>query len=283
MKILVTGATGLLGGRLVPYIASQGYDVISHGMTKGADYKADLCSIEETNIMLDEIKPELIIHLACLSNVDACEQDKNLAYRLNVLTTENVVKWIENNPGTRLVYISTDHVYDGDSVHKEEEVTIRNTYAFSKYCAEVAASRINSISLRVDFFGKSMTAGRSSFTDWIINALQQKNKITLLTDVYINPLSFETIQKMILMAGLSRVTGIFNLGSRGKISKRDMAHMVAGRFGLDTKCASDGVYADLNFNTPRPANMVMDVSRFEETFKVDLPNIEQEIMSAELI
>ena len=170
MRVLITGATGMLGARLAPYLASQGCKIFSHGMSKKADYNTDLCDVDQTASMLDELSPDVIIHLVCLSNVDKCEDDQDLAYRLNVLTTDNIVKWAEKHEA-RLVYISTDQVYDGEGLHKEEQVTIRNTYALSKYCGECIARSANSIILRVNFFGKSLTPGRVSITEWILDAL----------------------------------------------------------------------------------------------------------------
>jgi len=282
MKILVTGATGLLGGRLVPYLKSEGHEVVAQGFSQSADFNIDLCLSNETYEFLQELKPDLIIHLVCLSNVDLCEKDKNLAYRLNVLTTENIVYWIESNRDSKLVYVSTDHVYDGKNIHLENEVTIKNTYAFSKYCAEIVATKVNALVLRVNFFGKSNTSGRSSFSDWVISALKNNDEIVLLTDVYVNPLSIDTLQKMILMSSLSDKAGIYNLGSKGGISKRDFAHLVASRLNLNLANAKDGVQSDLNLTALRPSNMVMNVTKFEETFNVKLPTIESEILNAEL-
>lgn len=282
MRILVTGSTGLLGSRLVPYLLRKGYDVVTHGMTKLADYNVNLCQPIETYEFLDELKPDLIIHLVCLSNVDICEENKDLAYRLNVLTTENVTQWLSDNKGSKLVFISTDHVYDGCQIHTENNVTIRNMYAFSKYCAEIVATKVNSIILRVNFFGKSFTKERISFSDWVKSSLINKNKVILLTDVFISPLSLETLTEMILLSGLSEQTGVFNLGSKDGASKRDIAHLIAGRMKLDTSTAKDGVQANLNLKAVRPSNMIMDVTKFEKTFGVNLPNITDEILNAEL-
>lgn len=151
MKILVAGSTGLLGGRLLPFLREKGVKVIGHGMSKSADVNMDLSSSVEARNMLDELLPDVVIHLVCLSNVDLCEKDPNLAYRLNVCCLENMIPWFLDHPKTRLVHISTDMVYDGPGLHNEELITLRNTYALSKYMSELVAHQVKGVVLRTNF------------------------------------------------------------------------------------------------------------------------------------
>jgi len=282
MKVLVTGATGMLGSSLVLYLRAKGMDVVGHGRMKAADINVDLCDKNKAFEMLDAVGPDSIVHLVCLSDVDACEKDPDQAFKMNVEALENVVAWINNHGNIRLVHISTDHLYDGPGKHSEGDVTIRNTYALSKYCSELVALQAEAIVLRTNFFGKSKSEEKNSFTDWLIDSLRHKENIILFTDVFFNPLSMETLSMNIHLALQSDVSGVFNVGSRGGMSKYDFACAIASRLGLALDNARAGILEEVNLKAVRPTGMLMDCARFEQVFRITLPSLEDEIKLAEI-
>lgn len=282
MKYLITGATGLLGGRLCPFLVEKGLDIIRHGMHHQADINVDLTSNTHTREMLDHLKPEVIIHLVCLSSVDTCEEDPQAAYLLNICCLKNIVDWINDHPQTRLVHISTDHVYDGPGLHSEEDMTFTNTYALTKYTSELLVLNLNSIVLRTNFFGKSYTSGRQSLSDWVQARSADGNPFMLIKDVMFNPLSLDTLTELILMVSSSDITGVYNLGSHEGMSKRDFSYEISGKIDLDLSMTYDVNIIDIGLIATRPTGMLMDVTRFEKTFKMKLPTLKEEISKAKL-
>ena len=91
---LVTGVTGLLGSSLVPLLKLRGCGVITYARSGDAEYLADLSVTDEVFNLLDKTRPEIIINLVGLTDVDLCETQPNQAYLLNVRTVENIAKWI---------------------------------------------------------------------------------------------------------------------------------------------------------------------------------------------
>ena len=85
----VTGATGLLGSRLVPLLKLRGCGVITYARSGDADCLADLSVTDKVFKLLDKTRPEIIINLVGLTDVDHCETQPNQAYLLNVRTVEN--------------------------------------------------------------------------------------------------------------------------------------------------------------------------------------------------
>lgn len=275
-KILVVGATGLLGTTLTSILKESGYKVIGHGNQQGADVCADLTDRALSKSFFKDMDCDLVINLSALTNVDRCKDSINEAYKLNTLIVENIALWVgENNK--KLIQISSDQVYDGVGPHKESDVVITNAYAFSKYAGELAAQKCQSVILRTNFFGYSKKEGRSSFSDWLLKSFKNKNKIKLLTDVYFSPLEMTTLCEMIEVVIKKFSSGTYNLGSREGMSKRDFAHCLAKNFNLSTDNSQDAIQKDLELSAYRPSDMRMDVSHFEKTFNVKLPLLKNEI------
>ena len=124
-NILITGATGLLGSSLVPHLRKCGHNIYTHGLAAQADVMFNLSDKVKTFQALDEMRPEMIINLVSLTDVELCEEQVNFAYLANTRSVENLVNWIAlSGTDCHLVQISSDHVYDGVGLHMEENVSV---------------------------------------------------------------------------------------------------------------------------------------------------------------
>jgi dTDP-4-dehydrorhamnose reductase len=277
-RILVTGGTGLLGSSLVPFLKAAGYAVTANGHASRADVNCDLADGSACHDVLESCTPDIIINLAALTNVDRCETDLRTAFRLNVQSVENLCEWIGQRGGRcRMLQVSTDQVYDGAGPHREKDVTISNSYAMTKYAAELAAQRVDACILRTNFFGRSSLSGRRSFSDWLLDALHKRQQIRIFTDVMFSPLAIDTLCEMILRVLEMPRAGRYNLGSHDGMSKAEFAISLANVFGLDDSNMQRSLAADFSFKAYRPKDMRMDCTLFEETFDVRLPTLQQEI------
>lgn len=280
MNILLLGATGLLGNTLSKYLRSKDYNISEHGRSTRAEFNANISKKNETNTLLDLTRPDVIINLIGLTDVDFCEANPNQAYLVNVRTVENICDWISNNKNDcHLIHISSDQVYDGSGIHTEDEVNLSNYYAFSKYAGEIAARGVHSCILRTNFFGFSHCNGKESLTDWIYQSINNGRKLSVFDNVLFSPLSMITLSKMIALAIDQRMTGTFNLGSHSGMSKADFSFL----FAKETKLAEENMsrisIEQAGFiKTYRPKDMRLDISRFEDTFSIKLPTLENEII-----
>ena len=280
MRILVSGAGGLLGSTMAPFLAAAGYEIVRHGRNNAqADVTWDLTDQEETARQLGRIKPDTVVNLVALTNVDKCDQDPHSAYLLNVRTVENLVAALKERTNVHLIHISTDQVYDSPGPSRESEIRLKNTYALTKYAGELAAALMPSTILRTNFFGHSLLQGRSSFSDWLLSSLRNRDPITVFTDVVISPLSMGTLCEMVRHAIDRRIKGTFNVGSRGSLSKAEIALAVARIYGLATDNVTLGLCSESGLPAYRPKDMSMDSARFEVAFGVALPGIAEEINS----
>ena len=138
MKILVTGAKGMLGHDLCPILEDNGWDVIETDV-----HNLDITDAKTVESVLNETNPDIVIHCAAYTNVDKAEEDLETARKINVLGTENLAKYCGKNDKT-LIYISTDYVFDGKSetVYKpDSKPNPINNYGLTKLEGELAVQK----------------------------------------------------------------------------------------------------------------------------------------------
>lgn len=274
---MVVGSGGRLGSALVPHLRAGGHDVVTCSRT-GADVMVDLTDQCQVTAALDQVNPDIIIHLVALTDVDQCERQPNLAYLGNVRTVETIAAWMMAQGGSpHLIYVSTDQVYDGAGAHAETDITLTNYYAFSKYAGELAAARVSSTILRTNFFGRSHAPGRPSLSDWLVGALRQGAPINVFEDVRFSPLSLRRLATLIERVAISRKRGLFNLGSSDGLSKADFAFELAAALELPTWSLTRTSVDQAALGAYRPKGMCMDSAEFERAFGVLLPTLKEEI------
>ena len=277
--VLILGGTGMLGASLIPILEENGHSVAIHGHVNAEKYNADLSEVGEAFRLLEIIKPSVIVNLVGLTDVDQCEAHPSDAFIVNVRSVENITAWIKSSSSPcHLIHISTDQVYDGSGLHKENDVTLTNYYAFSKYSGELAARNIDSTILRTNFFGCSHCNMRNSLTDWLFHALTTSEYIQVFEDVLFNPLSMITLSEFIGLTIHRKPLGVFNLGSQEGMSKADFAFAFADELNLSTSTMKRTSTDQVDFlKTYRPKDMRTECSKFESTLGVKLPSLNSEI------
>ena len=127
MRILITGASGLLGTKLSEIALNRNYEVYSaynkHKAIHGRPIQLDVSNRDTIERVFRKVKPEMVVHAAALTNVDKCEVEKELAWRTNVEGTANIARLCRKHDAF-LVYVSTDYyVFDGkNGMYKEADV-----------------------------------------------------------------------------------------------------------------------------------------------------------------
>lgn len=218
---------------------------------------------------INRYKPEFFIHSAGLTNVETCEKKKNYAKKVNYLLTKNIVEiCLKNN--IFLIFISTDHLFDGKNTagySESAKVNPLNQYAKTKVFSEnfIKKKLKNYLIIRTNFFGKG-NRYKKSFSDKIIYNLKKNKKIYLFDDVYFNPISMNYLVKIIFKLYKKKYTGVYNIGTEKKISKF--------KFGVEIakikKFNKDLVYKKSldEFNlTRRPKNMFLKINKIKKIIK----------------
>lgn len=273
-KIVLIGHSGLLGGWVKQSLNDYELICVAHQNNQGE--QIDMSILADATIFLNKHRPEIIINLAALADVDLCEKLPQKAYDLNVVINKNIAIYLKQNSASFCIYISTDHLYDSVKMSKESDLNIKNTYALTKKLGEDVLPIEQSVILRTNFFGRSKVA-KKSFTDWLFESRNSKQVVTLYTDTYFTPLHGRQLADYIKLIIDNPQYGIFNLGSHGGMSKADFAFEFLSLFGAVGPEFKKVKYTEMPNLTRRPLDMRMDVMLFENTYKIKLPKLTDQI------
>ena len=277
-KVLVTGAYGLLGKTLCRILQEKKFIVIKQGRDPNSEISMDLTDLKILKSTLHNLKPNIIINLASLTNVDECEKSADKAYSANVQIVKNLSKYIAKTLNKcHLIQISTDQVYRGTGPHKENEARPINRYAQTKFSGEIVAKGVGATVLRTNFVGKSECPNRDTLSDWFVKSIKSKKKINLFNDVFFSPLEIINLSKIISKIIKFKIPGIFNLGSKDGMSKANFCKKIAKKLNLSLSFCTIKSVKDSSLKAPRPKDMRLNNDLFEKTFKIKLPTLKKEI------
>ena len=276
MRVLIFGGTGQLGASLTNELKEMGYDVKIISRKKCNLQTMDLAMEGRAEEIICEYKPSKVINLIALTSVDECEVDKKMANIVNKEISKKIAFGCRINKA-RLIHISTDQVYSLDKYNSESDYRPINVYGLTKYQGEVAALLENkdSLILRTNFIGKDERKTPKSLVDWMVDTMNKGEELKVFKDVRFNPLNTRDLCKLIGRTMDQNLNGVYNLGSRGELTKYGLAVKLRDAMqDLDIKIRGISV-EELHLKAKRPKCMVMDVAKFEKDFNIKLPDIEE--------
>ena len=273
--ILIFGSNGLFGSFFKKFLKKKKIKYLTVGR-KNCDFNGNILENHFLSNVIKEINPKTIFNFAAYTNVENCEKNKKLAYKLNADLPKKISKIISSK--SYFIHFSTDHIYSGKGPHKENKVNkLLNTYAKTKFLGEKNIKHKNSCILRTNFFGKSVIKYRSSFTDWIYNEIKKNNKFKLFSDVYFSPVSMNSLSNYLLLILKKQIKGVYNLGLNKGMSKQDFVLSFSKNL-RSTKITYNSIsFDDSTLKVKRPKDMRMDCSKIEKKLGVKLNNLIDEI------
>ena len=282
MKILISGSNGLLGCNLKNYFNSKKILFSTIGK-KNCNFEGDISNNKFVEQSIKKFKPNIFINLAAITNVDYCELHEDEAYKINTEFPEVASRILKQiNEDSYMIQISTDQVYSGKGPHIEKNVNIINQYSLTKFECEKKLSNFNAICLRTNFFGNSINTDKLSFSDKIIKASKNKSNIEVFDDVFFSPVSFLTVFEVINKLMKKKLTGIYNLGTKNGMSKKDFAIHLCECFKLDTNYIVGNSLESVNLKAKRPYDMRLNSSKLERDLNINFKNLRDEIKDLRL-
>ncbi|ARM76957.1 dTDP-4-dehydrorhamnose reductase [Acidianus manzaensis] len=262
--ILVTGAGGLLGKKLVKVFDDDVVGVYYKSKPETSRYLSlDLSSLNIKAI--EDLSPDVIIHAAALTDVDKCEKDPGLARLLNVDVTREISK-VAERINAYLVYISTDYVFDGKrgNYREDDEASPINVYGLTKFEGEKEVMRFSSNYLIVRTstpYGSNPASGKDNFALWLLRKLKNGEKVRIVSDQVTSPTLNTNFALMLKECVEKKVKGIIHLAGASPLSRYDFSVLLARTFNLDEGLISPASSSEMNWIAKRPMNSSLNVEK----------------------
>ena len=268
MKLFITGGSGLFGSKLAQKAIAKGMEVSSVENRSQCFYgnpvKLDITDREAVSRVIGIIKPDAIVHAASLTDVDKCELNKDLAWKINVDGTKNILQSIdERNPF--LVYISTDYVFSGEKgcYVESDAADPVNYYGLTKLIAEeLVQTRDEFLIARPSvIYGSSAATGKINFALFVLEKLRKGEKVKAVSDQWNTPTLNTNFADMTIEAIERRLTGVYHLCGATRISRFDFARKIAETFDLDETLIEKACSEQFCWPAKRPQDSSLDTSK----------------------
>ncbi len=262
MRIVVTGAAGLLGSAMVREFLTK------HEVTALNHQQGDITRPDELRQALAAAQPDVIIHTAAIPDLDVCEADPALAYLVNVHGTRHIVEEAKAL-GAALVHISTDAVFDGlasQPYHEDSETRPPTVYGRTKLRGELLARTLSqSWILRIPvLFGP----GKTNFIEKGLRRLAAGEKYAVASDQIGGALYTVDAARTVMQLVEAHRYGLYHLANRGACTRFDLARMAAGLAGLEPGLVQGVPAAAMGRRAVRLQYAVMDMDALS---KVGIP------------
>ena len=278
-KILILGSSGTLGKSLYNFLKKKKqFIIINNGLAKR---KFNLSVPSQISKLLSKIKPDLIINCSAIINIDYCERYKKKSREINVDALNHIFLLKKKlHLKFKLIQISTDQMYNRPKNLPSSEKSrtfIINEYTKQKIKCENICKKNKALILRLNYFAYD----KKNLFYWIVNSIKKNKKMYLFNDIYFNPLSLTSLNKIIYKIANEKIQGkfkgIYNLGSKDFINKSEFAIYIIKKLKKYKFTNYNIVKSDKYFKTNRPQNMRMKTNKFEKIFRIKLPYIKKEL------
>ena len=222
----------------------------------------------------------VVIHCAAITDVDYCEKNPKIAYETNTLIAGNLAK-ICSKLAIKFVHISSDHLFSGLNPFSTEESPLcpQNVYGASKANAEkrVMQSNPESLVIRTNFFCWGPYY-RTSFSDFLINSIREKKKISLYTDIFYTPIYAKYLIEIVHDLVSSNLSGLFNIVGSERVSKYEFGKMVFNIFSGNMKLITKTKYQEQSNSIQRPLDMSLSNNKLKSSLNVKMASLENQIL-----
>jgi dTDP-4-dehydrorhamnose reductase len=270
MRLLLTGASGQLGGYLLRECRAREESVIAwsgrrQGELSGYPLRpVDLADPDAVAAAFHEARPDVVVHSAALATVSACHRDPVQAEQINTRGSA-VLAELADRAKVRLLHVSTDMVFDGErgGYCEDDEVRPVSVYGRTKAAGERAVLACpRNLVVRVSLLFGPTRIGRPTFFDEQVAALREGRPISLFHDEWRTPLSLLVAARGLLALAGSDYTGLLHLGGSERLSRLEMGQRLAAFLRCDPAAIVSTSRMSAVAAGPRPRDLSLDSSRW---------------------
>lgn len=264
-RILLTGANGLVGQKTAEIFSHETEDtlLLSDISPKAEDQgkfnyiPLDITHKEKVKLAVKKYAPDVIINTAAYTNVDGCETERELSWKVNVDAVKNLIIACRIN-SSKLIHISTDYVFDGKTGNYDENSTPnpKSFYGKAKLASEnaVLASGINHTIIRSMIIYGTGKNIKLNFALWLVDKLKRNEEVTIVDDQYGQPTISDDVAVAILRIVERNCSGLYHICGSEYVSRYEFAVRLANIFGFDSKLIIPIKTSELHQAAERPMN-----------------------------
>jgi len=273
-RLLVIGASGLLGSKLISQAKGE-FEVagtcnpLADGCNTSGLEPLDMCSESGVSKIFKELRPDVVIVAAAMTDVDGCEKNPEIAENINAKGPGIVARTCREH-GVRLVHISTDYVFDGNKMDRYVETDATNpvsVYGKSKLRGELAVlSELPTafIARTAVLYGWNPIRSKANFVTWVLKKLRNGEKATLFEDQWISPTFADDLASALIGISGKNESGIWHLVGPDCLDRPKCGRMIAEVFELDERLIIPVPSSSVPLPAKRPAYSCLDSSRVEK-------------------
>ena len=234
--ILLFGATSILGFNLARLFSDMVVPFISPGNNTPVVQKWPVLNLEDpgwSKAIFDQYHPNVLLYCHAVCDVPKCEADPEWAYEVNVRHLQRVLRAMPEH--TRLIYVSSDHVFGGDGTYDEYFPPCPvSVYGRTRVEAEhLVLERPQSLVIRTGLAIGLSPNGRTGHLDWLRYRTQRQLPITIVHDEYRSVVWAEDLAVRVMQLARSQETGIRHISATHKISRVELAQYLLERLGFE--------------------------------------------------
>ena len=283
MRLYITGIAGLLGNNIVKRLVNRceitGVDILDLDIPNITYEKFSLYEKERLRLHIAQVKPDAVIHTAAAVNVDECEENPQWAYKLNKETTGDIAE-ICNELGIKLVYISSDAVFDGESEELYQETDLvnpLNVYAKTKLDGErLVLNYSRNLVFRTNIYGQNIQ-NKKSFGEWILSSLEEGKVLNMFEDIDFSPILVSDLAEIIYKALEKDLCGLYHVCATGCITKYDFGIKLKELFELKTGNINRVQSEMMHFKAKRSKHMGMSNAKISRELEIKIRTPEESI------
>ncbi|HCT31044.1 MAG TPA: NAD(P)-dependent oxidoreductase [Bacteroidales bacterium] len=275
MKILVTGANGLVGRRIIRTLAQDKENLIYATSQKKVqfDINTNFFTVNlvysDLNQLIETLNPDVLIHCAAMASPDACEADRYSAYKINVEVTARLAAACRDY-GAHMIFLSSDFIFDGNKGNYTEEdiPSPISYYGETKVEAEKSILDLNigaSIVRTSLVFGYDEQLARPNIVLRVIDNLKKGKSFKVPIDQFRTPTDADDLAKGIFGLAQKKLGGIYNISGGQRISVYELAKQVALAFGYNDELLIPVKSVDLPEPAKRPLDSGLNIDKAIKT------------------
>lgn len=280
-KFLVLGGSGLVGSSIINY-AKNDFDIIfsynenKKNILNTQSFQINLIkNINEIETIIKNYDPRVVLHTIAHPSVDLCEMDHNIADKLHVDATRVIANTCASM-GSKLIFLSTDAVFEGQSnkMYCEDDIPNPiNYYGKTKLLAEkivLNASSTNTVLRTSVIYGWHK---KSRFTNWILDYLKNNKRVDSFSDQFNTPTLVDDLVKAILKIIDNNISGLYHATGKTCLSRYQFATLLAKQFSYDSSLIHPVTKFEKKQNAPRPTSTCLDSTKLEKILDFSFSDI----------